>query len=247
MRGRLAALVNELAAVMGAQLTASAEVSAGELTSQRRWVATLTASGRCPGSCAIAIDHAGAAMFSRLASGSKSDVEDVTVADTLRGVVAQAAAALGARPAAERLELTLLSLEPRTAAAQESEQVAAYTIAIEGLDAPMAVAVTWTAVDADATRLATIDERLGSRIDVILDIELPVMVRFGHTELPLRALSRLGPGSVIDLGRSPDDPVEVLVSNRVVARGEVVIVGGNYGVRILDVTSQSERARSMEA
>jgi hypothetical protein len=38
----------------------------------------------------------------------------------------------------------------------------------------------------------------------------------------------------------------VLVSNRVVARGEVVIVGGNYGVRILDVASQSERARSME-
>ena len=73
-----------------------------------------------------------------------------------------------------------------------------------------------------------------------------MVVRFGHTELPIRALSRLGPGSVIDLGRSPDDPVEVLVSNRVVAHGEVVIVGGNYGVRILDVASQRERARSME-
>ena len=92
-----------------------------------------------------------------------------------------------------------------------------------------------------------IDERLGSRIDVILDIDLPVVVRFGHTELPLRALTRLGPGSVSTSGRSPDDPVEVLVSNRVVARGEVVIVGGNYGVRILDVVSQSERVRSMEA
>ena len=43
-----------------------------------------------------------------------------------------------------------------------------------------------------------------------------------------------------------DDPVEVLVSNHVVAKGEVVIVGGNYGVRILDVTSKAERARSME-
>ena len=86
-----------------------------------------------------------------------------------------------------------------------------------------------------------------SRIEVILDIDLPVVVRFGHTELPLRTLTRLGPGSVIDLGRSPDDPVEVMVSDRVIARGEVVVVGGNYGIRILDVVSPSERMRSMEA
>jgi flagellar motor switch protein FliN/FliY len=86
-----------------------------------------------------------------------------------------------------------------------------------------------------------------ARIGVILDIDLPVVVRFGRTEMPLRALTRLGPGSVIDLGRSPDDPVEVLVSDRVVARGEVVIVGGNYGIRVLDVVSPSERIRSVEA
>jgi flagellar motor switch protein FliN/FliY len=81
---------------------------------------------------------------------------------------------------------------------------------------------------------------------VILDIDLPLVVRFGRTELPLRTLTRLSPGSVIELGRSPDDPVELLVSDRVIARGEVVIVGGNYGVRILDVVSTSERVRSME-
>jgi flagellar motor switch protein FliN/FliY len=86
-----------------------------------------------------------------------------------------------------------------------------------------------------------------SRIEVILDIDLPVVVRFGHTQMPLRALTRLGPGSVIDLGRSPDDPVEVMVSDRVIARGEVVVVGGNYGIRILDVVSASERMQSMEA
>jgi flagellar motor switch protein FliN/FliY len=89
-------------------------------------------------------------------------------------------------------------------------------------------------------------ESLHSRIDVILDIDLPVVVRFGHTQMPLRALTRLGPGSVIDLGRTPDDPVEVMVSDRVIARGEVVIVSGNYGIRIVDVVSASERMRSME-
>jgi flagellar motor switch protein FliN/FliY len=86
-----------------------------------------------------------------------------------------------------------------------------------------------------------------SRIDVILDIDLPVVVRFGHTELPLRTLTRLGPGAVIELGRSPDDPVEVMISDRVIARGEVVVVGGNYGIRIIDVVSASERMRSMES
>jgi flagellar motor switch protein FliN/FliY len=82
---------------------------------------------------------------------------------------------------------------------------------------------------------------------VILDIDLPVVVRFGHTEMSIKALTRIGPGSVIDLGRSPDDPVEILVSDRVVAHGEVVVIGGNYGIRILDVASPAERMRTVEA
>jgi flagellar motor switch protein FliN/FliY len=85
-----------------------------------------------------------------------------------------------------------------------------------------------------------------SRIEVILDIDLPVIVRFGQTEMPIRSLARLGPGSVLDLGRSPDDPAEILVSGRVVATGEVVVVAGNYGIRIVDVVSPTERVRTME-
>ena len=63
---------------------------------------------------------------------------------------------------------------------------------------------------------------------------------------PCAAGASLAPGAVIDLGRSPDDPVEVLVSNQVIARAEVVVVGGNYGVRILDVVSPSERMGHVE-
>ena len=86
-------------------------------------------------------------------------------------------------------------------------------------------------------------ENAAGRIGVILGIDLPVVVRFGRTELPIRTLAKLGPGSVIELGRSPDDPVDVLVGDRVVARGEVVIVSGNYGIRILDVVSNPFRER----
>jgi flagellar motor switch protein FliN/FliY len=122
-------------------------------------------------------------------------------------------------------------------------QFVSYAISAPALPEPLVLALGWG--EPHEVRAAA-PAPVGSRIDVILDIDLPVVVRYGHTELPIRALSRLGPGSVIDLGRSPDDPVEVLVSNRVVAHGEVVMVGGNYGVRILDVASQRERARSME-
>lgn len=85
------------------------------------------------------------------------------------------------------------------------------------------------------------------RLDVLLDIDLPLVVRFGCTDMPLKSLASLGPGSIIDLGRAPDDPVELLVGNRVLARGEVVVVGGSYGIRIVDVVSQRERIQGLGA
>lgn len=84
-----------------------------------------------------------------------------------------------------------------------------------------------------------------SNLDVILDIDLPLAVRFGGTDMTIDALTRLGPGALIDLGRSPDEPVDVLVNGRMVARGEVVVVGGNYGVRVTEVVSAADRLRSM--
>ena len=108
--------------------------------------------------------------------------------------------------------------------------------------APPAAPAAPDAVAAVAPAVPAADNAAG-RIGVILGIDLPVVVRFGRTELPIRTLARLGPGSVIELGRSPGDPVEMLVSDRVVARGEVVIVGGNYGIRIVDVVSNPFRER----
>jgi len=88
----------------------------------------------------------------------------------------------------------------------------------------------------------TPNERLG----VLLDIDLPLVVRFGCTDMPLKSLAALGPGSTIDLGRAPDDPVELLVGNRVLAHGEVVVVSGSYGIRIIDVVSQRDRLQGLE-
>ncbi len=85
-----------------------------------------------------------------------------------------------------------------------------------------------------------------SRLEAVLEVDLPLVVRFGRAVMPLRAVADLGPGAVVDMGRSPDDPVELLVGDRLVARGEVVIVGGNYGVRITELTT-GRRATDLEA
>jgi flagellar motor switch protein FliN/FliY len=86
-----------------------------------------------------------------------------------------------------------------------------------------------------------------ARLDAVLDVDLPLVVRFGRAIMPLRALADLGPGSVIDMGRSPDEPVELLVGDRLIARGEVVIVGGNYGVRITELAATRAQSPELEA
>jgi flagellar motor switch protein FliN/FliY len=84
-------------------------------------------------------------------------------------------------------------------------------------------------------------------LKLILDIDMPLTVRFGEAVLTIEALSRLGPGSLVELSRQPDDPVDVLINGRLVARGEVVVVGGNYGVRVTEVASAVERIRTLNA
>ena len=82
-------------------------------------------------------------------------------------------------------------------------------------------------------------------IDLLLDVELPVVVSFGMTELCLKDVLKLGVGSVIELEKSVNDPVTITVNQKPIGTGEVVMVDGNYGVRILQVESTAERIRSL--
>jgi flagellar motor switch protein FliN/FliY len=78
-------------------------------------------------------------------------------------------------------------------------------------------------------------------LDVLLDIELPVTVRVGSAQMTFGDVMGLNAGSLVEFGRATEDPVEVLVNDRVVARGEMVLVQGNYGVRITEISSRRER------
>jgi flagellar motor switch protein FliN len=85
--------------------------------------------------------------------------------------------------------------------------------------------------------------RASSTLNLLMDVELPVSVSFGRTRVRMQEILKLITGSIIELDRSISEPVEVIVNNCVVARGEVVVVDGNYGVRINEVMSRSDRLR----
>jgi flagellar motor switch protein FliN/FliY len=82
-------------------------------------------------------------------------------------------------------------------------------------------------------------------IDLLLDVELPVSISFGRAQLPLKDVIKLTTGSIVELNRSVSEPVEVIVNNCVIARGEVVVVEGNFGIRIKQVISRQERLRTL--
>jgi flagellar motor switch protein FliN/FliY len=82
-------------------------------------------------------------------------------------------------------------------------------------------------------------------MELLLDVELPVSISFGKTALPMKDVLKLTTGSIVELNRGVNEPVEVLVNRCLVARGEVVVVEGNYGVRIQQIVSRQDRLRSL--
>jgi len=82
-------------------------------------------------------------------------------------------------------------------------------------------------------------------LDLLLDIELPLMVRMGQTEMQLGELLKLTPGSILELNRAADAPVELLVNSKLIAKGEVVVVDGNFAFRITEIESTDARIRSL--
>jgi flagellar motor switch protein FliN/FliY len=82
-------------------------------------------------------------------------------------------------------------------------------------------------------------------LDLLMDIELPLMVRMGQTEMQLGDLLKLTPGSILELNRAADAPVELLVNSKLIAKGEVVVVDGNFAFRITEIESTDTRIRSL--
>jgi flagellar motor switch protein FliN/FliY len=82
-------------------------------------------------------------------------------------------------------------------------------------------------------------------MELLLDVDLPVSISFGKTQIPLKDVLKLTTGSIVELNRGVNDQVEVLVNQSLIARGEVVVVEGNYGVRIQEIVTRQDRLRSL--
>lgn len=82
-------------------------------------------------------------------------------------------------------------------------------------------------------------------IDMLMDINLPISIELGRTKMSISDILALGPGSVVELTKLAGEPVDLLVNQRVVAKGEVVVIDENFGVRITQLMTPEERLRAL--
>jgi flagellar motor switch protein FliN len=92
---------------------------------------------------------------------------------------------------------------------------------------------------------APVPTGLSAGVELMLDIELEASLRFGCREMPLGEILDLGPGDVVQLDRHVADPVDLIVGDKIVARGDVVLVNGNFGLRISEVAAPKKRLESI--
>ena len=100
-----------------------------------------------------------------------------------------------------------------------------------------------TAVADDKTQVQTAEfgeavesaQSPGENLNVLLDIQMPITVVLGKTQVPFKRLLQVGPGSVLELDKSMGQPVDIYVQDIHLATGDVVVIGENYGIRIREI------------
>jgi flagellar motor switch protein FliN len=252
------ALVAELSTAFEAVLGGSVSATNSPPPQGDGWSVTFTATGDLVGTITAWMDRAGSAVLAQRVTGIEGAPDDAVVADMLKEMWSQGGSALSLKEPFTGVKVSLgapvpgdvgegqLASYTMAFAADASVQVAVTAAAQVAVPVPAPLAVTAPLGNVDASG-ARPSAGKSSNLEVVLDIEMPLIVRFGRTLMTLKTLAALGPGSILDMGRSPDEPVEILVGEQVIARGEVVIVDGKYGVRITDLVSPSDRVRALEA
>jgi flagellar motor switch protein FliN/FliY len=86
---------------------------------------------------------------------------------------------------------------------------------------------------------------IDSKLELLYDIDLDATLRFGAREMTLHEVLELGPGSVLELDRHVTEPVDLIVGDRIVARGEVVVASGNFALRVTEVATPQLRLESI--
>lgn len=84
-----------------------------------------------------------------------------------------------------------------------------------------------------------------SKLELLYDIDLDATIRFGTREMALNEVLEVGPGTVLELDRHVNEPVDLVVGDRIVARGEVVVLNGNFALRVTEVATPQLRLESI--
>jgi flagellar motor switch protein FliN/FliY len=195
-----------------------------------------------------------AAQLAALVPGAEGGDADESLRDLLAQMLASASSMLGgfARPAT----LSLGELRRVAVGEEWTPRGPVFGIARVLVDgAPRArVAVTVPAVVCDelaagpAPRPAAAPERAvptTAGLDIILDISMPITVELGRTRMLIRDILNLGPGSVVELDKLAGESVDLLVNDRPIAKGEVVVIDENFGIRLTQISQAAERIRSL--
>lgn len=143
----------------------------------------------------------------------------------------------GLRISAENFGLLTVLLAPS----------AEFVESIRDLGAVSPVAGAKEAPKGASTMTASQSAGANSNLGLLFDVQLEATIRFGGRQLLLRDILSLSPGSVIELDRQVSEPAELLVAGRLVARGEVVVVDGNFGLRVTELTGASKRTELVQA
>jgi flagellar motor switch protein FliN/FliY len=230
-------LVAELCSAMKGAVGGATVVPSSAPALGPGWRMQVRVAGAMRGALVAWIDVSGVEKLAQRIGHQTTPIAEEAIVPVLRELLTSAAQALSSNDTFAGVTLTAGSIERGEAEADATVY-----------EMRAGEAVVWMAIGGQAvagepgTRVAT-----STRLDVVLDIDLPLVVRFGRTQMTLRALSQVGPGSIIDMERSPDEPVEMLIGERVIAHGEVVVVSGHYGVRVIDLVSAADRVRVLEA
>lgn len=109
-----------------------------------------------------------------------------------------------------------------------------------------AEAMTLAAAPAPKAEVKKENKSSDRNLQLILDIPLKLSVELGRTKMPVSELLNLTQGSVIELNKLAGEPMEVMVNDKLIARGEAVVVNEKFGVRLTDVISPAERVEQLK-
>ncbi len=90
------------------------------------------------------------------------------------------------------------------------------------------------------------EKKEGRSIDFILDVPVELSVELGRTRMVINELLQLGQGSVVELNKLAGESLDILVNNKLIARGEVVVINEKFGVRLTDIISPIERIEKLK-